>query len=168
MTNFNYQVLTLLLRSPLGNILVEGTPEYVSGIRFLKDDEDIKATGEPSGAILTCINELGAYFEGTNFIFSFPFRQEGTYFQQQVWTELCKTNAGVTLSYLDLSKNLGNQLAIRAVANAIGKNKLAIVVPCHRIIGTNRSLTGYNAGLWRKKWLLQHEAQFIQKPGTLF
>lgn len=88
---------------------------------------------------------------------SFKIAPEGTDFQKRVWQQLLDIPFGTTLSYLDLAKQLGDVKAIRAVASANGKNPLWIVVPCHRVIGTDGSLTGYAGGLWRKKWLLEHE-----------
>jgi methylated-DNA-[protein]-cysteine S-methyltransferase len=82
---------------------------------------------------------------------------KGTEFQQKVWQELAQIPCGKTISYLDLSKKLGDVKAIRAVASANGKNPIWIVVPCHRVIGSDGSLTGYAGGLWPKKWLLEHE-----------
>jgi methylated-DNA-[protein]-cysteine S-methyltransferase len=88
---------------------------------------------------------------------------QGTEFQKKVWQELLHIPYGKTCSYLDLSKKIGDVKAIRAVASANGKNPLWIVVPCHRVIGTDGSLTGYAGGLWRKKWLLEHENPIKQE-----
>ena len=101
--------------------------------------------------------QLSEYFEGKRKEFSFKLNPKGTDFQQKVWQELLKIPFGKTTSYLELSKQLGDVKAIRAVAAANGKNPLWIVVPCHRVIGSDGSLTGYAGGLWRKKWLLEHE-----------
>ena len=105
-----------------------------------------------------CIFQLREYFEGQRNHFDFKLNPQGTDFQQKVWQELLNIPYGKTLSYLELSKKLGDVKAIRAVASANGRNPLWIVVPCHRVIGTNGSLTGYAGGLWRKKWLLEHES----------
>ena len=101
--------------------------------------------------------ELNEYFDGKRNDFTFQLKASGTDFQQKVWKSLLEIPFGKTMSYMELSKKLGDVKAIRAVASANGKNMLWIVVPCHRVIGTDGSLTGYAGGLWRKKWLLEHE-----------
>lgn len=103
--------------------------------------------------------ELGEYFSRERKVFTIPFDFLGTEFQKQVWTALLKIPFGKTLSYLDQAKLLGSAKSIRAVANANGKNKIGIVIPCHRVIGSNGNLTGYAGGLHRKKWLLDFESE---------
>jgi methylated-DNA-[protein]-cysteine S-methyltransferase len=105
--------------------------------------------------------QLDEYFAGERFVFDFPIRQHGSAFQQEVWQCLLQIGYGKTISYLQQSKMMNNPLAIRAIAAANGKNDLAIVVPCHRVIGSDGSLTGYAGGLWRKQWLLEHEAKVL-------
>jgi methylated-DNA-[protein]-cysteine S-methyltransferase len=113
-----------------------------------------------------CMQQLDEYFAGQRQTFDFPINQKGTPFQQNVWKHLLTIPFGKTTSYLNLSKQIGNVKAIRAIASANGKNKLAIVVPCHRVIGSNMSLVGYAGGLWRKKWLLDHEAKHFSGVQT--
>lgn len=108
----------------------------------------------------TCLSQLDEYFSGERKAFDLPLQQIGTTFQQKVWDLLLQVPYGQTISYNHLSKQYGDLKAIRAVASANGKNNLAIIVPCHRVIGSDNSLTGYAGGLWRKKWLLEHEAKF--------
>ena len=103
------------------------------------------------------VSQLNDYFEGKRTDFTIKLNPSGTEFQQKVWSGLLEIPFGKTISYLELSKKLGDVKAIRAVASADGKNPLWIVVPCHRVIGTDGSLTGYAGELWRKKWLLEHE-----------
>ena len=105
----------------------------------------------------TLINQLKEYFEGTRKEFSLPLVIPGTDFQQAVWKELMKIPFGTTRSYQEQSEALGKPESIRAVANANGMNRISIVIPCHRIIGSDGKLTGYGGGLKRKKWLLDHE-----------
>lgn len=151
-------------RSPIGIIKVEETDNQISSVIFLEEKIDLI---QPKTELLQLtIRQLHEYFAGKRSTFDFPFYQPGTAFQQQVWQELSKVDFGKTQSYLQLSQQFGNPLAIRAIASANGKNKLWIVVPCHRIIGTNGDLTGYAGGLWRKKWLLQHEAVIAGKAQT--
>ena len=107
--------------------------------------------------IRTIRNELGAFFAGAKGTFETPLALHGTDFVQSVWRALLRVPPGETRSYGALSHDLNNPRAVRAVAQANGANRLAIVVPCHRIIGADGSLTGYGGGLWRKRWLLDHE-----------
>jgi methylated-DNA-[protein]-cysteine S-methyltransferase len=110
-----------------------------------------------------CVQQLTEYFEGKRTEFSLKLNPRGTPFQQTVWNALLEIPFGTTKTYKELTNSLGNPLAIRAVAAANGKNPLWIVVPCHRIIGSDGSLTGYAGGLWRKKWLLEHECPPVQQ-----
>lgn len=109
------------------------------------------------------INQLNAYFEGKTQVFDVPLLFVGSDFQKQVWNALMEIPFGVTKSYIDLSKQLGNEKAIRAVASANGANAISILVPCHRIIGSNGELTGYAGGLPAKKKLLQLEGSYGQQ-----
>jgi methylated-DNA-[protein]-cysteine S-methyltransferase len=109
------------------------------------------------------VSQLQAYFEGNRTQFDFKMNPKGTEFQQKVWKGLCKIPFGKTMSYFELAKQLGDVKAIRAIASANGKNPLWIVVPCHRVIGTDGSLTGYAGGLYQKKWLLEHESPTTQQ-----
>lgn len=118
--------------------------------------------------IETCCQQLDAYFTGEKKSFDLPLEQNGTSFQQNVWNELLKIQYGKTISYLELSKRIGDVKAIRAVGTTNGKNQIAIIVPCHRVIGSNGELTGYAGELWRKKWLLDHESKYANGLQTLF
>lgn len=130
-------------------------------------EHDICAVGFPDELPLENPNELSErakeqfreYFEKKRKHFDFPMVQPGTDFQQKVWNELRKIDAGKPISYAALAKRMKNPLAIRAIASANGRNNLMIAVPCHRVIGSNGDLVGFSAGLWRKKWLLEHEAK---------
>lgn len=151
---------TAYIQSPIGIIAIRGDISGVSSISFIDQ-------GEHSLTIpiqlQECVDQLQEYFNGQRNYFDFKINPQGTNFQQKVWQELLNIPFGKTISYLDLSKKLGDTKAIRAVASANGKNPLCIVIPCHRVIGTDGSLTGYAGGLWRKKWLLAHESQFKQQ-----
>jgi methylated-DNA-[protein]-cysteine S-methyltransferase len=157
------------ISSPLGIICIETTGQAVSQIHFLEEKEPV---AEEAGDELTAIaaQQLREYFDGTRHFFDFPFQQSGTAFQQKVWNQLLEIECGQTQSYLELAQNLGDEKCIRAAASANGKNNLAIVVPCHRVIGTSGKLVGYAGGLWRKQWLLEHEAKMAGKSvqGSLF
>jgi methylated-DNA-[protein]-cysteine S-methyltransferase len=115
-----------------------------------------------------CTEQLIEYFHGKRRQFDLPVHQDGTDFQVRVWNKLMDIEYGKTISYMDLAKRLGDPKVIRAAATTNGKNKIAIIVPCHRVIGSDRSLTGYSGGMWRKKWLLQHEFKIAHGVQTLF
>lgn len=151
-------------RSPIGILKVEETENLISSIVFL--NEEVELIQPETNLLKLTVEQLHEYFTGKRSMFDFPFYQNGTPFQQQVWQELTKVAFGRTKSYLQLAEQFGNPLAIRAIASANGKNKLWLVIPCHRIIGKNGELTGYAGGLWRKKWLLQHEAVMFGNAQT--
>jgi len=142
------------IESPLGTTKIVGDENGISQISILEDGAI--STVIPN-ELKVAVTQLNDYFAGTRTHFDFKINPKGTEFQQKVWQELLHIPFGKTMSYLELSKKLGDVKAIRAVASANGKNPLWIVVPCHRVIGTDGSLTGYAGGLWRKKWLLEHE-----------
>ena len=125
--------------------------------------ENVEISTKIPEELKEAVLQLQDYFDGKRTTFTFPLNPSGTDFQKKVWDELLHIPFGKTCSYLDLSKKLGDVKAIRAVASANGKNPLWIVVPCHRVIGTDGSLTGYAGGLWRKKWLLEHENPTLQE-----
>lgn len=151
---------TCFINSPLGITKIVGDENGIAEISVLSE-------GKISETIPTelqkAVSQLQEYFEGNRQDFNFKLNPKGTDFQQRVWQELRNIPFGKTMSYMDLSKKLGDVKAIRAVASANGKNPLWIVVPCHRVIGTDGSLTGYAGGLWRKKWLLEHETPSLQQ-----
>lgn len=152
---------TAYIKSPLGITEIIGDENGIAVISVLDSEKEISA--EIPEALKEAVAELQDYFAGSRNDFTFKLNPKGTDFQQKVWRELLNIPFGKTMSYLDLSKKLGDVKAIRAVASANGKNPLWIVVPCHRVIGTDGSLTGYAGGLWRKKWLLEHENPTTQQ-----
>ncbi|KGR76151.1 methylated-DNA--[protein]-cysteine S-methyltransferase [Ureibacillus sinduriensis] len=144
--------------SPIDLMEIIGTEEAICSIMFSEKMNQEHPTGLNTPLVLNlCVQELDEYFKGTRHEFTFPYTFEGTSFQKTVWTALKGIPYAYTASYKDLAVSIGNEKAIRAVGSANGKNRLSIVIPCHRIIGTNGKLTGYAGGLWRKEWLLQHE-----------
>ncbi|MEO8534474.1 MAG: methylated-DNA--[protein]-cysteine S-methyltransferase [Flavobacterium sp.] len=145
---------TAYIESPLGITTIIGDENGVSVISVTKDGE---VSAEIPEILQEAVDQLQEYFEGKRTDFTFRLNPKGTEFQQKVWKSLLEIPYGKTVSYMDQTKKLGDIKAIRAVASANGKNPLWIVVPCHRVIGTNGSLTGYAGGIWRKKWLLEHE-----------
>lgn len=147
------------LRSPIGQIKLTGDETSVNSILFVFDDTEMEEENLNS-VLVQCKQELLEYFAGKRKEFSVPFRQAGTEFQQKVWSELLKIPYGKTVSYNFVAESLGDKKTIRAVGSSNGKNQLSIIVPCHRVIGSDGGLTGYAGGLWRKKWLLNHEKEF--------
>ena len=156
-------------QSPVGLLKIGGTDTYINEITFV-DNNDQVTYGEPGipDIIHQCTEELIEFFHGSRRKFDIPVHQEGTDFQKRVWAELLNIGFGRTISYLELAKRLGDSKVIRAAASTNGKNNIAIVVPCHRVIGSNQSLVGYAGGLWRKKWLLDHEFKLAHGVQTLF
>ncbi|MFP9116844.1 methylated-DNA--[protein]-cysteine S-methyltransferase [Flavobacterium sp. RNTU_13] len=152
------------LQTPLGTAIIEGDENGVSRISITDGDGNATENHDKTPYVLAeAVNQLKAYFDGKLNTFSFKLNPEGTDFQKRVWDALLKIPYGKTTSYQELSVQLGDVKAIRAVASANGKNPLWIVVPCHRVIGSDGSLTGYAGGLWRKKWLLEHETPPVQQ-----
>lgn len=145
----------VVINSPLGFVLIEGNEDGISKISVISE-ETILSECIPM-LFEEVVSQLNDYFEGKRTDFQFKMNPRGTDFQKKVWQELVKIPFGKTASYQEITNKLGDSKAIRAVANANGKNPLWIVVPCHRVIGSDGSLTGYAGGLWRKKWLLDHE-----------
>ncbi len=124
----------------------------------LKKRENALITEGNTEITIQIQQELGSYFNGGSFVFETPIRLSGSAFQKKVWHNLMQIPAGQTGSYKDLAIAIDQPKGVRAVANAVGRNQLAIIIPCHRIIGHNGNLTGYAGGLKRKDWLLKHEA----------
>ena len=156
-------------QSPGGMLKIGANEHVITEVTFVDKPEQV-IHGEPgiSDVIHQCTEELIEYFNGKRKVFTVPIHQQGTAFQQKVWGELIHIPFGKTISYLDLAKSVGDPKATRAVAAANGKNNIAIIVPCHRVIGSDKSLTGYGGGIQRKKWLLQHEFRIVHGIQTLF
>lgn len=162
-------------RSPIGILEIRSSGNSISDVLFVNswkgakiDESSISFVKPKSPVIKTCIKQLDEYFAGTRTAFNIPVSQVGTEFQQSIWTALCQIPFGKTLSYLELSKRIGNVKAIRAVGTANGNNSVSIIVPCHRVIGSKGDLVGYGGDLWRKKWLLDHESHIAHGVQKLF
>jgi methylated-DNA-[protein]-cysteine S-methyltransferase len=162
-------------QSPIGTLEIRSTGSFISDVLFVNswkgttvNENELTFIKPESPAIKACIKQLDEYFAGTRTEFHIHTQQVGTAFQQTVWAELCNIPYGRTISYLELSKRLGNVKAIRAVGTANGNNSVSIIIPCHRVIGSNGDLVGYGGDLWRKKWLLQHEGKIANGVQTLF
>lgn len=158
-----------IIETPIGKIAIQADDAAVNAVLFVKEDENTMASERSCHPIIArCAVQLHEYFAGQRKTFDLPLQQKGSPFQQNVWEQLLKINYGKTISYLELSKRVGDAKAIRAVGTTNGKNQIAIIVPCHRVIGSDGSLTGYAGELWRKKWLLEHEGKFANGVQTLF
>lgn len=152
---------TTYLKTPLGTAIISGDETGISKIELL--DHIAVSESEIPEILIPAVEQLSSYFRGELFNFNLKLNPAGTPFQKKVWLSLAEIPFGTTCSYMQLSKDLGDEKAIRAVAAANGKNPLWIVIPCHRVIGSDGSLTGYAGGLWRKKWLLEHENPSAQQ-----
>jgi methylated-DNA-[protein]-cysteine S-methyltransferase len=146
--------------SPVGDLLIESENEKIITLNFLKDSKVIETI---TPVIEQCINELNEYFQGSRKFFSFEMDLRGTEFQKKVWNELLNIPYGKTISYEALAIRIGNIKTIRAVGLANGQNPIAIVVPCHRVIGKNGDLVGYGGGMDNKIWLLRHEGALLHQ-----
>lgn len=151
----------MLMPSPLGDILLETDGIAITVVHFC--DEPMTVTNAEHPLLLQAKSELEQYFADERQTFSFPMAQTGTDFQQRVWAMLTTIPCGKTISYKTLAIQLGDEKCIRAAGTANGKNQIAIAVPCHRVVGSSGELVGYAGGLWRKQWLLEHEAKMSGK-----
>lgn len=150
-----------IINSPLGFTKICGDADGINSVSILNSEE--KTTDIIPVILEDCVIQLNEYFEGSRKQFDLKLNPQGTAFQKKIWKLLQDIPYGKTTTYLELSKQYGDVKAIRAVANANGKNPLWIIVPCHRVIGSDGSLTGYAGGLHRKQWLLEHESPYKQQ-----
>lgn len=147
-------------QSPIGSIEIRANDSFVTALSF-KEPLEVKGDDTENEVLYFCKEELDKYFSGRLIHFKTPIFLSGTAFQKNVWENLKRIAYGSTLTYASLSEKLGDRKAIRAVAGANGKNKIALIIPCHRVIGSDGSLTGYAFGLERKAWLLKHEGAIL-------
>jgi AraC family transcriptional regulator of adaptative response/methylated-DNA-[protein]-cysteine methyltransferase len=159
------------METPLGTMIAGGTDKGITLFEFTDREllgKEIESISRNLNADITegdnnffsvLRKELEEYFKGALKKFTVPVVMTGTEFQNSVWKTLLKIPYGTTWSYKEEAEKLGRPKSVRAVANANGQNRISIIIPCHRVIGSNGTLTGYGGGLWRKKWLLEHEAK---------
>jgi methylated-DNA-[protein]-cysteine S-methyltransferase len=147
--------VTAYYKTPIGTAKIVGNENGINAITVM--DQAMETSAEIPEILQDCVQQLNEYFNGSRKEFNLKLNPQGTDFQKHVWKELLLVSYGKTKTYLEQSKQLGDVKAIRAVASANGKNPIWIIIPCHRIIGSDGSLTGYAGGIWRKKWLLDHE-----------
>lgn len=149
--------------SPLGDLNISIRDGFLVAMDFADESKIMPATwvADEADRVETFSMELTNWFNGSLTDFTFPISLEGTPFQKRVWEELLKIPFGDTISYQELARRLGDPKCIRAAAAANGRNPIPVVVPCHRVIGKDGTLTGYSGGLWRKEWLLEHERNVL-------
>jgi methylated-DNA-[protein]-cysteine S-methyltransferase len=162
-------------KSPVGTLELAADDGMITALLFINswkgkkiDEAEINFQKPASTILKKCVTQLDEYFNGVRKVFDIEYKLNGTTFQQTVWNELTTISFGQTISYLTLSKRIGKVKAIRAVGTANGNNAISIIIPCHRVIGSNGDLVGYGGDLWRKKWLLEHEAKFEHGVQSLF
>ena len=144
-----------LYDSPIGCIEITGTEQGILSVDFL--DTPCKASSSIPDCLTSCVRQIAEYFKGTRREFTLDLVLQGTAFQRRVWGALRRIPYGQTASYRDIARAIGNEKAVRAVGNANGRNRIPIIIPCHRVIGSSGDLVGFASGLWRKEWLLNHE-----------
>jgi methylated-DNA-[protein]-cysteine S-methyltransferase len=152
------------LPSPIGDLLLVSNGEALTGVHMTPHPAIMAPQDD---ALLRGVrDQLLAYFAGELLDFDLPLAPQGTPFQHRVWEALRRVPYGTTASYLDIARRIGRPTAPRAVGAANGRNPIAIIVPCHRVIGADGTLIGYGGGLDRKRWLLRHEADVLARPGA--
>ena len=153
------EIQTTYCKTPVGTAKIVGDKNGIKAVSILDEGTVSVAlmNQKTPFCLQDCVVQLEEYFNGKRDHFNLTVNPKGTAFQKKVWKSLLKIPYGKTKNYLEQSTTLGDVKAIRAVASAIGKNPLWIVIPCHRVLGSDGSLTGYAGGVWRKKWLLTHE-----------
>jgi len=146
--------------SPIGLIEITAIEEGITSLNFT---DNKKRSPRQSKYLSYCVKQLDEYFNCKRKAFSLKLSLVGTEFQKKVWNELSKIPFGKTVAYKDIAVGIGNPKAVRAVGNANNKNNISIIIPCHRVIGSNGKLVGYGGELWRKKWLIGFENECKQK-----
>lgn len=150
-------------QSPLGVLIITSNNDFLTGLDFF-DKPLPKQTDNTQGPIMQqCIQQLQEYFAQQRTTFDIPLQLSGTTFQKNAWQALQGIPYGQTISYQAQANMIGNSKAVRAIGHANSKNPIAIIIPCHRVVGKTGNLTGYAGQLWRKEWLLHHEHQLIMK-----
>ncbi|MCF8463550.1 MAG: methylated-DNA--[protein]-cysteine S-methyltransferase [Flavobacteriales bacterium] len=148
---------TACYKSPISWLEIIEENNSIVELKFLEDGS-FPESKNLNGILKDCFQQLDEYFDGKRTEFDLPLNPNGTVFQKSVWAELQNIPFGKTISYMDMAKRLGDPKVIRAAGTANGKNPIAIIIPCHRVVGSDGNLTGYAGGLKRKQWLLEHES----------
>lgn len=147
--------------SPIGWILLKASDKGLSQLSFMKSDPEKMGQNEHQHIIQMALMQLHQYFDKTLTRFSVPLDLKGSHFELQIWKELQSIPFGQTTTYGHISKLIKNPKAVRSIGSAIGRNPVAIIVPCHRVIGANDQMVGFSGGIWRKEWLLKHEGVLL-------
>jgi methylated-DNA-[protein]-cysteine S-methyltransferase len=157
-------------QSEIGLLEIVGQEAGLVSLRFVEREADEDYHNPPNllPVMVQCLHQLDEYFQAKRKAFELPLAPAGTDFQKKVWAQLLKIPYGETVSYMDIARAIGDEKSIRAVGTANGANPIAIVVPCHRVIGSNGKLIGYGGGVWRKEWLLNHERRHSSGQLPLF
>jgi methylated-DNA-[protein]-cysteine S-methyltransferase len=158
------RVYRLLYSSPIGNIEIVGTAIAILSVEFFPPSKAPRDENIPA-PVVECARQLDEYFQGKRQTFRLPIRLRGTEFQKKVWRALKRIPYGRTRSYKDVARAIGREKAVRAVGGANHQNSFTIIIPCHRVIGSDGRLVGYGGSLWRKRWLLNHERKVGEKTG---
>ena len=159
------QTYTAYFKSPLGPIEIVASPDSILLLHFV--EEMLSGDGELPFCQKECLKQLDEYFKGERRKFFLNLQPAGTKFQKSVWRHLGKIPYGETTSYGAIADGLGKPKAGRAVGSANGANPIAIISPCHRVIGSDGGLTGYGGGLWRNRWLIGFEKGEVAPPGDI-
>lgn len=157
------QIFRTYYSSPIGVLRITAYQDSITALEFCDTQPEFIETVNEPAIIKDCKSQLDEYFRGNRTEFNLKLSLSGTDFQNKVWKELLRVPYGKTASYKDIAMSCENPKAVRAVGGANHNNRIAIIIPCHRIVGSNGKLTGYAGGLWRKEWLLKHE---IKKTGV--
>ncbi|MGD8779249.1 MAG: methylated-DNA--[protein]-cysteine S-methyltransferase [Ignavibacteria bacterium] len=162
------KVYKTFYKSDIGYLEITASDKGVRSLYFSDTEPEIIAGCNVH--IEKCLEQVDDYFRGKRKKFILQLDWQGTGFQKKVWEYLLTIPFGKTVSYMDIAVGLGDPKTIRAVGTANGRNPIPIIVPCHRVIGSDGKLTGYAGGLWRKEWLLNHEKEFsgVEKQMELF
>ena len=144
--------------SPIGTVEIGGSDRAITWLYFV---ETYRHNSSSCPIVDEAVEQIAAYFTDGRMTFDLPLELHGTDFQRQVWHQLTMIDYGLTVSYQSVADALGNPNAVRAVGAANGQNPISVIVPCHRVIGSNGQLTGYGGGLWRKEWLLKYEGALL-------
>lgn len=151
----------------IGTLEIHSTPQHITYLKFANPDIQNQPSSTPSPLCDRAIAQVREYLIGKRIHFDLPIKMEGTDFQKKVWNELLHIPYGQTVSYLQIAQAIGNPKAVRAVGMANNKNPIVIVVPCHRVIGSNGKLIGYAGGIALKEKLIKIEQQVIEREKTL-
>jgi methylated-DNA-[protein]-cysteine S-methyltransferase len=160
------QIFTAVFESPIGSLEIKAEEKGILEVNFVEKSGLMRPPGGAAAdgpeVLRACLSQLEEYFRGKRTSFSLPLRLEGTAFQKKVWAALLRVPFGKTTTYGAIAAAVGNTRAGRAVGGANHRNPVSIIVPCHRVIGSDGRLTGYGGGLWRKEWLLEHEKKYAR------